>query len=95
MDLEMDYLEVKLNRRSMGAERLGKRTLPPLASLLASMQIIPGALICKSFFYLKLHQKEKPNYPLCPKLLIVSLCAAAAAAKSLQSCPTLCDPIDV
>jgi len=21
-------------------------------------------------------------------------CAAAAAAKSLQSCPTLCDPID-
>ena len=24
-----------------------------------------------------------------------SLCSAAAAAKSLQSCPTLCDPIDV
>ena len=22
------------------------------------------------------------------------MCAAAAAAKSLQSCPTLCDPID-
>ena len=25
---------------------------------------------------------------------IVSAAAAAAAAKSLQSCPTLCDPID-
>ena len=24
----------------------------------------------------------------------VMTCAAAAAAKSLQSCPTLCDPID-
>ena len=24
----------------------------------------------------------------------MSLCYAAAAAKSLQSCPTLCDPID-
>ena len=29
------------------------------------------------------------------KIFIKSfLCAAAAAAKSLQSCPTLCDPID-
>ena len=75
MDHEMDYLEVKLNRRSMGTEHLGKWTLPPLARLLANMQIIPvaGALICKFFFYLKLHQKEKPNYPLCPKLLTVSL----------------------
>ena len=27
-------------------------------------------------------------------LLLVSCSAAAAAAKSLQSCPTLCDPID-
>ena len=26
--------------------------------------------------------------------LIVMVAAAAAAAKSLQSCPTLCDPID-
>ena len=66
MNLETDYLEVKPDRRSMGSERLGKRTLPPLASLLASMQIIPvaGALMCKSFFCFKLHQKEKPNYPL-------------------------------
>ena len=30
--------------------------------------------------------------PLLP--LIVAAAAAAAAAKSLQSCPTLCDPID-
>ena len=27
-------------------------------------------------------------------LYIVSVCPAAAAAKSLQLCPTLCDPID-
>ena len=26
--------------------------------------------------------------------LLISYAAAAAAAKSLQSCPTLCDPID-
>ena len=29
-----------------------------------------------------------------PKWTFFSLTAAAAAAKSLQSCPTLCDPID-
>ena len=28
------------------------------------------------------------------RLLLSPLLAAAAAAKSLQSCPTLCDPID-
>ena len=27
-------------------------------------------------------------------LITLLACAAAAAAKSLQSCPTLCDPID-
>ena len=27
-------------------------------------------------------------------LLVAAAAAAAAAAKSLQSCPTLCDPID-
>ena len=25
---------------------------------------------------------------------VIAVCNAAAAAKSLQSCPTLCDPID-
>ena len=30
----------------------------------------------------------------CPALCACGLYAAAAAAKSLQSCPTLCDPID-
>ena len=29
-----------------------------------------------------------------PSLFLILLAAAAAAAKSLQSCPTLCDPID-
>ena len=32
------------------------------------------------------------NQARAPQLL--SLCSAAAAAESLQSCPTLCDPID-
>ena len=32
---------------------------------------------------------ELPN-----KTLIITAAAAVAAAKSLQSCPTLCDPID-
>ena len=27
-------------------------------------------------------------------ICLISVAAAAAAAKSLQSCPTLCDPID-
>ena len=38
-----------------------------------------------------------PFYHPCPKYLLTVLhlhSAAAAAAKSLQSCPTLCDPID-
>ena len=30
----------------------------------------------------------------CSSLVSASPAAAAAAAKSLQSCPTLCDPID-
>ena len=29
-----------------------------------------------------------------PTVSIISMVAAAAAAKSIQSCPTLCDPID-
>ena len=33
--------------------------------------------------------KEIPD-----SLVTLPLCAAATAAKSLQSCPTLCDPID-
>ena len=37
--------------------------------------------------------------PILPPLFNICICicraaAAAAAAKSLQSCPTLCDPID-
>ena len=30
----------------------------------------------------------------CPNIRIIGVTAAAAAAESLQSCPTLCDPID-
>ena len=30
----------------------------------------------------------------CPHLVVLHVAAAAAGAKSLQSCPTLCDPVD-
>ena len=35
-------------------------------------------------------QGHKPNF----NIKVINDNAAAAAAKSLQSCPTLCDPID-
>ena len=41
----------------------------------------------------KLSQTLSPK-PQMPTSLLISGYAAAAAAKSLQSCPTLCDPID-
>ena len=44
----------------------------------------PGLLYCREIFYCLSHQGS----PICKNT------AAAAAAKSLQSCPTLCDPID-
>ena len=37
---------------------------------------------------------EVINYKFCIGFPFIGLGAAAAAAKSLQSCPTLCDPID-
>ena len=37
--------------------------------------------------------KPRPPYAWAPALIYIAA-AAAAAAKSLQSCPTLCDPID-
>ena len=51
----------------------------------------------------KLPEHAAKPLPLCPDLKLAALCAiqlmghinaAAAASKSLQSCPTLCDPID-
>ena len=41
--------------------------------------------------------REGPSFVTCQAFLnqeIPAAAAAAAAAKSLQSCPTLCDPID-
>ena len=45
-------------------------------------------LIKKFNLYLKIFHKEIPVLDYFPSA------AAAAAARSLQSCPTLCDPID-
>ena len=46
--------------------------------------------------HLLLHQKEKkiPGNKNTKETLMKEVAAAAAAAKSLQSCPTLCNPID-
>ena len=44
-----------------------------------------------------INQIEKLNIvkkSVSPNLIYAVVAAAAAAAKSLQSCPTLCDPID-
>ena len=38
--------------------------------------------------------REDPSFVTCQAFLNQEIPAAAAAAKSLQSCPTLCDPID-
>ena len=45
-------------------------------------------------FRLALCQESALYVTLCPAPLSPSASPAAAAAKSLQSCPTLCDPID-
>ena len=46
-----------------------------------------------SKFFFAISSDISPSYPLyC--LFLISYSAAAAAAKLLQSCPTLCDPID-
>ena len=39
-------------------------------------------------------KKLKIELPRNPAIILLLICLAAAAAKSLQSCPTLCDPID-
>ena len=44
--------------------------------------------------YLKRLNKKLSFRPADPHGKLVLMSAAAAAAKSLQSCPTLCDPID-
>ena len=67
-----------------------------------------GILWCKLLYSVFFHLQE--TYPKFPnwtkisshralslslnKMCWLSVCIAAAAAKSLQSCPTLCDPID-
>ena len=62
-----------------------------------------GNLIFGSFAFSKssltiwkftVHVLLKPGLEIFSITLLVCAVAAAAAAKSLQSCPTLCDPID-
>ena len=51
-----------------------------------------GALLC--FFIGFSYQKIGARRVKTPNRFTLKTAAAAAAAKSLQSCPTLCDPID-
>jgi len=46
------------------------------------------------FNYLNVGINRLEYYVSCSSYLIVAAAAAVAAAKSLQSCPTLCDPIN-
>ena len=39
-------------------------------------------------------QSSQPFHPQGPQRCLLGCVCAAAAAKSLQSCPTLCDPVD-
>ena len=48
--------------------------------------------ICKSFYCM--FMSLMLSFLFIFSVIFGSLCSAAAAAKSLQSCPTLCDPID-
>ena len=41
-----------------------------------------------------MEEKHEANIPVCLLLIPQAAAAAAAATKSLQSCPTLCNPID-
>ena len=52
-----------------------------------------AVLACSPLIFLWINGKEKGLWPL-PLVCASSVMFAAAAAKSLQSCPTLCDPID-
>ena len=61
-----------------------------------------GTVTGRHHLHTFISQKADLLWVWCPHLLPMgwyfffnySLCTAAAAAKSLQSCPTLCDPID-
>ena len=66
-------------------------------------QLEPSTENCiKDLLSMGLPQRTRPSFPLSQSLpsgsfhkpLILLHQRAAAAAKSLQSCPTLCDPID-
>ena len=64
----------------------------PLRTLVATMIMLVFAQWC---FHSLDVRHINPVYVLIHDFYLDYMHAAAAAAKSLQSCPTLCDPIDV
>ena len=55
--------------------------------ILCKVEKIPFYFLYGHYFIIKAHK-------ILSFILVISHTAAAAAAKSLQSCPTLCDPRD-
>ena len=62
-----------------------------MSNLSKSHRLLPILLLLPS---LSISSPVSSSLPPLPPCLLLLLITAAAAAKSLQSCPTLCDPID-
>ena len=95
-DVFPGYLAIKWKSRELKPSLVGPSSTecqrqPPKPTICSTPHGWPSRgdasphLKCKSSSYCS----EHPGHFIC-----TSLAAAAAAAKSLQSCPTLCDPID-
>ena len=61
-------------------------------SLLLCNDMVLFFCIINSLILCTYHQETSSSTSVCTNIILIA--AAAAAAKSLQSCPTLCDPID-
>ena len=59
-----------------------------------SYSLLPFYLLKKFFYWRTVGLQRRSGVQQREQLCIYVCAAAAAAAKSLQSCPTLCDPID-
>ena len=63
-------------------------------SLLLCNDMVLFFCIINSLILCTYHQETSSSTSVCTNIILIAAAAAAAAAKSLQSCPTLCDPID-
>ena len=84
-----DSMKCSLPGSSVQVDSLGKNTGVGCCALLQGIFPTQGSNLC----LLPLLHWQAGSLPLAPPGKS-QLAIAAAAAKSLQSCPTLCDPID-